>query len=89
MTPPLLHHAMGRDRLTELLKAADLLFDYRGTRRSAYSFRHYYISQQLMHGVEVFLLAKNTGTSVEMIEKFYADVKLETMKDELRPVWTK
>ncbi len=75
--------------LTELLKAADLLFDYRGTRRSAYSFRHYYISQQLMHGVEVFLLAKNTGTSVEMIEKFYADVKLETMKDELRPVWTK
>lgn len=75
--------------LTELLKAADLLFDYRGVRRSAYSFRHYYISQQLMHDVDIFLLAQNTGTSVEMIQKFYADVKLEAMKDKLRPVWTK
>lgn len=31
--------------LAELLKACDLLVDYRGVRRTSYSFRHFYISQ--------------------------------------------
>lgn len=75
--------------LTELLKAAKLLTDHRGIRRVAYSFRHFYISQQIKNGVDVFLLAKNTGTSPEMIRKFYADVSLETMEDKIRPTWTR
>lgn len=33
------------------LKAAGLLTDHRGTRRTAYSFRHFYVSQQLIAGV--------------------------------------
>jgi hypothetical protein len=49
--------------LSELLKVAGLLTDHRGARRTAYSFRHFHISQQLIAGVDVFLLAKNTGTS--------------------------
>jgi integrase len=73
--------------LQELLKAADLLRDHRGMRRTSYSFRHFYISQQIIGGVEVFLLGKNTGTSSDMIERFYADVKLERMTKELRPEW--
>jgi integrase len=73
--------------LSELLKAAGLLTDHRGTRRTSYSFRHFYISQQLIAGVNVFLLAKNTGTSADMIDRFYADVKLERMHKELRPEW--
>jgi integrase len=73
--------------LSELLKAAGLLTDYRGARRTAYSFRHFYISQQLIAGVDVFLLAKNTGTSSDMIERFYGQVKLERMVKELRPEW--
>jgi hypothetical protein len=40
-------------------------------RRTAYSFRHFHISQQLIAGVDVFLLAKNTGTSSDMIERLY------------------
>ena len=61
--------------------------DHRGARRTAYSFRHFHISQQLIAGVEVFLLAKNTGTSSDMIERFYGQVKLERMAKELRPEW--
>lgn len=73
--------------LAELLKACDLLTDHRGVRRTSYSFRHFYISQQLIAGVDVFHLAQNTGTSSDMIHRFYADVKLELMKDHLRPEW--
>ena len=76
-----------RKGLAELLKAADLLTDHRGKRRESYSFRHFHISQQIMSGVDVFVLAKNTGTSPKMIDDFYGQVKLELMKDHLRPDW--
>jgi integrase len=73
--------------LNELLKAAGLIADFRGVKRTSYSFRHFYITQQLMAGVDVFLVAKNTGTSPQMIDKFYGHVKLELMANELRPAW--
>lgn len=76
-----------RKGLSELLKAANLLTDHRGKRRESYSFRHFHISQQLMNGVDVFVLAKNTGTSPKMIDDFYGQVRLELMKDHLRPEW--
>lgn len=76
-----------RKGLTELLKAANLAEDYRGKRRESYSFRHFHISQQLMNGVDVFVLAKNTGTSPKMIEDFYGQVRLTLMKEHLRPEW--
>jgi hypothetical protein len=72
---------------TAPLKAAGLLTDHRGARRTAYSFRHFYTSQQLIAGVDVFLLARNTGTSSDMIERFYGQVKLERMTKKLRPEW--
>jgi hypothetical protein len=49
--------------------------------------RHFYISQQLIAGVNMFLLAKNTGTSSNMIERFYGQVRLECVAKELRPEW--
>lgn len=73
--------------LAKLLEACDLLTDHRGVRRTSYSFRHFYISQQLIAGVDVFILAQNTGTSSDMIHRFYADVRLELMRDHLRPEW--
>ena len=76
-----------KQSLSELLKAAERLTDHRGARRAAYSFRHFHISQQLVAGVDVFLLTKNTGTSSDMIERFYGQVKLERMAKELRPEW--
>lgn len=73
--------------LNGLLAATGLAVDHNGVRRTSYSFRHFYISQQIIAGVDVFLLARNCGTSVEMIDKWYADVKLERMSKELRPEW--
>lgn len=36
----------------------------------AYSSREFHTSQQLVTGVDVFLLAKDSGTSSDMIERF-------------------
>ena len=40
--------------------------------RTAYSLRHTYICMRLMEGADIYQIAKNCRTSVEMIEKFYA-----------------
>ena len=73
--------------LAELLRIAGLLKDKRGVRRTSYSLRHFYISQQLAHGVPIHDLARNTRTSIVMIDKHYAQVQVERMKDSLRPEW--
>jgi hypothetical protein len=39
--------------------------------RTIYSLRHFYATQRLSHETSPFLLAKQMGTSVEMLEKFY------------------
>ncbi|MFC4724997.1 tyrosine-type recombinase/integrase [Glycocaulis abyssi] len=43
-----------------------------GKRRTAYSLRHTYICLRLMEGADIYQVAKNCRTSVEMIERFYA-----------------
>jgi hypothetical protein len=54
------------------LARAKLKFDRDGNRRTAYSLRHTYICMRLMEGADIYPIAKNCRTSVEMIEKFYA-----------------
>ena len=58
--------------LNTILDAADLKVDREGQRRTAYSLRHTYICMRLMEGADIYQVAKNCRTSVEMIEKFYA-----------------
>ncbi|WFU01925.1 site-specific integrase [Rhizobium sp. CB3171] len=55
-----------------LLEAQNLKLDRDGKPRTAYSLRHTYICLRLMEGADVYAIAKNCRTSVEMIEKFYA-----------------
>jgi len=55
-----------------VLARAKLKFDRDGNRRTAYSLRHTYICMRLMEGADIYQIAKNCRTSVEMIEKFYA-----------------
>ena len=74
---------------TELLKAADLERDHRGIKRTPYSLRHFYITQQLTHGAEVTDIARNCRTSLAMIDKHYGQVRLERVVDRLRPEWTR
>ncbi len=55
-----------------LLEENDLKFDRDENRRTMYSLRHSYISFRLLEGADIYQVAKNCRTSVEMIEKHYA-----------------
>jgi hypothetical protein len=55
-----------------LLKRTKLKFDRDGKPRTLYSLRHTYICLRLMEGADIYQIAKNCRTSVEMIEKYYA-----------------
>jgi integrase len=65
--PDLRHH-----HLNAVLDEEKLKINREGLRRSAYSLRHTYICLRLMEGADIYQIAKNCRTSVEMIEKFYA-----------------
>ena len=54
-----------------LLKNAGVATDSRGQARTIYSLRHTYATNSLQHGVNHYVLAKNMGTSVAMLENFY------------------
>lgn len=55
-----------------LLTGNNLKFDRAGKARTAYSLRHSYICFRLLEGADIYQVAKNCRTSVEMIEKHYA-----------------
>jgi len=61
-----------RELLNTILKELDLKHDREGKPRTAYSLRHTYICFRLTEGADIYQIAKNCRTSVEMIEKFYA-----------------
>lgn len=74
---------------SELLKACSLERDYRGVSRTSYSLRHYYISEMIASGADVYDIARNTRTSIAMIDKHYGQVDVERLKDKLRPEHTR
>lgn len=55
-----------------ILDKLGLKLDREGNRRTLYSLRHSYISFRLLEGADIYQVAKNCRTSVEMIEKHYA-----------------
>jgi integrase len=61
-----------RELFNAVLDELNLKTDRDGNRRTAYSLRHTYICLRLMEGADIYQIAKNCRTSVEMIEKFYA-----------------
>ena len=61
-----------RELLNTILDETKLKFDRDEHRRTAYSLRHTYICMRLMEGADIYQIAKNCRTSVEMIEKYYA-----------------
>jgi integrase len=60
------------EQLNRVLEQEGLKFDREGQRRTAYSLRHTYICMRLSEGADIYQVAKNCRTSVEMIEKYYA-----------------
>jgi integrase len=61
-----------RELFNAILDEEGLKLDRDGNRRTAYSLRHTYICLRLMEGADIYQIAKNCRTSVEMIEKHYA-----------------
>ena len=73
-----------RDLFVKLLKKTNLLFDDRGERRSAKSFRHTFMMFRLLRGVDVYKLAQNCRTSVKQIQHHYGSyINAEMSFDEL------
>jgi hypothetical protein len=69
-----------RELLNAILGELKLKLDRDGNMRTSYSLRHTYICFRLMEGADIYQIAKNCRTSVEMIEKFYA-AHIKTMLD--------
>ena len=61
-----------KKQFNRILEEEGLKFDRQGNRRTLYSLRHSYISFRLLEGADIYQIAKNCRTSVEMIEKHYA-----------------
>jgi integrase len=61
-----------RELLNAILDELSLKTDREGNARTAYSLRHTYICMRLMEGADIYQVAKNCRTSVEMIETYYA-----------------
>lgn len=61
-----------KKQFNRILEELGLKVDRQGNRRTLYSLRHSYISFRLLEGADIYQIAKNCRTSVEMIEKHYA-----------------
>jgi site-specific recombinase XerD len=59
------------DQLTSALKEAGIERSSFGEKYSVYSLRHFYAVNALRNGVGVFEVARNMGTSVQMIQEYY------------------
>jgi integrase len=60
--------------IESLLTQSNLLYSSSGSRRSTYCFRHTYATFRLLAGVDIYFLAKQMGTSVQMIEDYYGHI---------------
>lgn len=60
-----------KNSFKSLMKFSELPTIRNGMTRTIYSLRHFYATQRLENETSPFLLAKQMGTSVEMLERFY------------------
>ena len=67
-------HAMSTmtKQFTKALLLAGLKFDHAGKKRDLYSIRHTCICRAILSEIPIADVARNAGTSVDMIERFYA-----------------
>lgn len=66
-----------------MLADADLLEDANGQRRTLYSLRHTYATLELRAGTDIHTLARQMGTSVLMLERFYSKMTATMAADRL------
>ena len=71
-----------RGSFTQFLIKHDMRVGADGKPRSLYSLRHTYATLALIDGRDIYKLAVQMGTSVEMLEKFYSKVSARLNADE-------
>lgn len=59
------------DQFSVVLQLAERKTDSKGDRFSLYSLRHYYAVMALRDGIGIYDVARNMGTSVEIIQQYY------------------
>jgi integrase len=57
--------------------------------RTIYSLRHFYATMRLSNNVSPFILAKQMGTSVEMLEKYYGQVVTKDLAKQITNISSK
>lgn len=72
-----------RESFNNLIRDSDVEFDSEGKKMTIYSLRHTYITRRLQAGVDIYQLAINAGTSVQMVEKYYAHARSPEFSAEL------
>ena len=71
-------------QLDNLMDESNLLYSEDGRKRTAGAFRKFYMTMRLIRGgVGIYDLAKNVGSSVAVIEKFYAELEPEHIAQDL------
>ena len=69
---------------TKFLNECGLLYTADGRRRVLYSIRHYYTIMTIKKdNLPMIVIAQNMGTSIEMIEDYYADNMVEDFAEKL------
>jgi integrase len=59
------------DQLNAALRDAGVARNSFGEKYSVYSLRHFYAVMALRNGIGVFEVARNMGTSVQIIQEYY------------------
>ena len=59
------------DQFNELLVAAGIVTNSSGKKFTLYSLRHLYAVQALRRGLSIYAVARNMGTSVQMLQQYY------------------
>jgi integrase len=59
------------DQFNKVLERADMLTNSAGQKFTLYSLRHFYAVMGLRNGIGIYDIARNMGTSVQMIEQYY------------------
>ena len=67
-----------------MLKYCGVPVEKGGMNRTIYSLRHFYGTQRLKGNINPYVLSKQMGTSVEMIEKFYGHIMTRDVMDAIK-----
>lgn len=59
------------DQFNALLKWGGLTHNSAGEKFTLYSLRHFYATMAIFNGIDIYTIARNMGTSVQMIEQYY------------------